>query len=167
MKSVLTTMCAAIVCSAAVAMAQAPAYDKPQADKKITDSTVVVTGCVADKNANGQYLLTNAVKADATAMAKDTAAPPTAAPPTAATGTSGTSSFAPKLSYELFGGENLQAHLGHKVEITGTIDASDVDKMAKTEDKKPETGAPGMSDKDVKAPKLKITSVKMIAAVCP
>lgn len=158
MKRVLTTTCMAIVCSAGVAMAQAPAYDKPQADKKIAENTVIVTGCVADKNVGGQYLLTNAVKSSATATTATTA-PPAAA----ATGTTGTASVAPA-SFELWGGENLQAHLGHKVEITGTMDKADIDKIGKTEEKKPEMAT---SEKDVKALKLKVTSVKMIAAVCP
>lgn len=158
MKRVLTTTCMAIVCSAAVGMAQYPA-DKPQADKKIAENTVIVTGCVADKSAGGQYLLTNAVKSSATA-ATATTAPPAAA----ATGTTGTASVPPALSFELSGGENLQAHLGHKVEITGTMDKADFDKIGKTEEKKPEMAT---SEKDVKALKLKVTSVKMIAAVCP
>ena len=159
MKRVLTTTCMAIVCSAGVAMAQSPAYDKPQADKKIAENTVTVTGCVADKSAGGQYLLTNAVKSSATATTATTA-PPAAA----ATGTTGTASVPPALSFELSGGENLQAHLGHKVEITGTMDKADIDKIGKTEEKKPEMAT---SEKDVKALKLKVTSVKMIAAVCP
>jgi hypothetical protein len=159
MKRVLTTTCMAIVCSAGVAMAQAPAYDKPQADKKIAENSVIVTGCVADKNAGGQYLLTNAVKSGATA-ATATTAPPAAA----ATGTTGTTSVPPALSFELWGGENLQAHLGHKVEITGTMDKADIDKIGKPEEKKAEMAT---SEKDVKALKLKVTAVKMIAAVCP
>lgn len=169
MKRVLTTTCMAIVCSAGVVMAQAPAYDKPQADKKIAENTVIVTGCVADKNAGGQYLLTNAVKSSATATTATTAppttAPPATAPPaTAATGTTGTASVAPAMSFELWGGDNLQAHLGHKVEITGTMDKADIDKIGKTDEKKAEMAT---SEKDVKALKLKVTAVKMIAAVCP
>ncbi|MCA1559078.1 MAG: hypothetical protein LC804_01995 [Acidobacteria bacterium] len=145
-------------------MAQYPA-EKSQADKKLNESTVTVTGCVADKNPAGQFLLTNAIKSDATAIAKDTAATP---PPTAATGTTGTTTSIPRpMSYELWGGENLQAHLGHKVEITGTMDKAEFDRIGKPEDKKHETGAMATSEKDVKGLKLKVTSVKMISAVCP
>ena len=172
MKRVLTTTCMAIVCSAGVAMAQSPAYDKPQADKKIAENTVSFTGCVADKNPGGQYVLTNAVKSSATATtattASPTTAPPATAPPTATApataGTTGTASVSPAMSFELWGGENLQAHLGHKVEITGTMDKADIDKIGKSDEKKSEMAT---TEKDVKAPKLKVTAVKMIAAVCP
>jgi hypothetical protein len=157
MKRVVTTMFMAIVCSAAVVMAQYPAAEKPQADKKLTENTVTVTGCVADKSPAGQYLLTNAVKSDVTTTAKA----PAPKDPAAATGTTG---IGPAFSYELFGGENLQAHLGHKVEVTGTVDKADFDKIGKMTERKPEMAT---SEKDMKALKLKVTSVKMISATCP
>ena len=58
-------------------------------------------------------------------------------------------------SYDLMGGE-LKAHVGHKVEITGTLDSA---KPSATVTGDPAPPAAGAS-------KLKVISVKMIAAAC-
>jgi len=69
------------------------------------------------------------------------------------------------MSYELVGGD-LQAHMGHKVEVTGTMSKSDMEKMDKMRKMGMEKMA-GTSDKDMQALKLNVTSVKMVSATCP
>ena len=102
-------------------------------DKDKMGKPTMVTGCVAAGSMADHYMLTNGM------MAGDT------------TGK----------SYDLMGGD-LKAHVGHKVEITGTMDDAKMkdkmmskDKMDKDKMGKGEThGA------------LHVTSVKMIAATC-
>ena len=77
------------------------------------------------------------------------------------------------MTYELTGGE-LKAHVGHKVEVTGSTDAKlmekgkmDKDKMSKDkmmEKDKMDKDKMGMSDMHGT---LNVKSVKMISATCP
>lgn len=157
MKRLFAAMCCALACSVA-ALAQtypaAPA-EKGQMDKDKKDGTVIVTGCVAQGDTEGQFKLTNAVKADPK-MSSETAKP---------AGTSGaTSGAAMTMSYDVVGGDELKAHLGHKIEATGTTDT-----MPKT-DTMPDTAKPekdAAAHKDMKAGKLTLKSFKMLSAVCP
>jgi len=79
------------------------------------------------------------------------------------------------MSYELWGGSDLKMHVGHKVEVSGTVDKAAMDQMHKTKNKmgdKPAMETMDTMDKDKKAMghdmpmKLKVTSVKMIAESC-
>ena len=72
------------------------------------------------------------------------------------------------MTYDLTGGE-LKAHVGHKVEVTGSTDPKamdkgkmDKDKMSK--DKMMDKDKMGMSDMHGT---LNVKSVKMISATCP
>ena len=102
---------------------------------------MMVTGCVAAGSMADHYMLTNGM------MAGDT------------TGK----------SYDLMGGE-LKAHVGHKVEITGTMDDGKMmctDKMMskdKMDKDKMSKDKMGMGETHAA---LHVTSVKMIAATCP
>src|SRR5262245_39551631 len=144
MKRLIGAMCVAMACSVGVAFAQ---YDKPQSkdqDKTAKADTVTITGCVADKDAKGHYMLNNAASAS---NPTSTTAP---APTTVAS------------SYVLTGGGDLKAHVGHKVEITGTIDQAKMQKPADTA-----TGTSGSTaDKSANADTLKVKSVKMVAETC-
>ena len=72
-------------------------------------------------------------------------------------------------AYDLTGGE-LKAHVGHKVEVTGSTDAKMMDKMDKmdkdkmSKDKMMDKDKMGMSDMHGT---LQVKSVKMISATCP
>jgi len=75
------------------------------------------------------------------------------------------------MSYELVGGGDMKAHMGHKVEVTGTMSKSDMERMHKmgsmdTMDKG-KMDKDKMSDKDMKPMKLNVKSVKMTSATCP
>ena len=137
MKRLMTAVCCACLMGAAAA-AQTGSTDKIDKDKMAKDKMgkpMMVTGCVAAGSMADHYMLTNGM------MAGDT------------TGK----------SYDLMGGE-LKAHVGHKVEITGTLDDGKMmgkDKMSKNKMSKDKMG---MGETHAA---LHVTSVKMIAATCP
>ena len=138
MKKVIAMMCMAAACTAAAAGAQSGTTmdkDKMKNDKMMK-GTVMVTGCVADKDSMGHYMLNNAA---------------TSAMPATTTGSS-----APMMSYALSGGD-LKPHVGHKVEVTGMVEKA---KMDKAGEKKMDGKMMMMSDT------LKVKSVKMLADTC-
>jgi hypothetical protein len=141
------------VCTvAAVSAAQTTPTEKPD-KSKMTDTAakkgaVTVTGCVAAGTEPGHYMLNDATK-------------------------EGDAAGAPTASYALMGGE-LKPHVGHKVAVTGTMDAkgatSGMAKSGMAKDTMPkETMAkePMAHDKMAKeAMTLNVKSVKMVAATC-
>ncbi len=181
-------MCVAVAASAAAVMAQSGSMDKGQMDsqKMNKDGMVMVTGCLAEKSTGGGYLLNNAMMSSkgSTSSSTMTSAGTSG---TAAAGTMtdkekmdrekmGMSGDHMMMSYELSGGGDLKAHVGHKIEVSGSVDKATMDKMNKMKmDKmgdKPATGTMDTMDKDKKAMghdtpmQLKVTSVKMISASC-
>jgi len=130
--------------------AQSTATDQGKMDDK--NKTVMVTGCVADEM--GQYTLTNAMTSD-DAMAAKSQTPPSAVGTTGSTG----------VRYGLTGGE-LKAHVGHKVEVTGTMDATmktgSLETGKTAENDKQTTGSPAATKGT-----LTVASVKMISSSCP
>ena len=144
MRTTFSTIGIAIVCSV-VTFGQTPP-PKPEQSAAKPDSPITVTGCVAPATTAGQFQLTNATMASLTGQERksDTA--------TAKTGE----------TYMLTGGENLKAHVGHKVEVTGIMaKATGQDRAAQ----KPPTD-PAMSASAVRGT-LAVTNVKMVAATCP
>jgi hypothetical protein len=70
--------------------------------------------------------------------------------------TSGAASAA-KMSYRLDGTEStLTPHVGHKVEITGTV-----------QEQRPAAAAGGAASANAPAGTLKVDSVKMVSTTCP
>lgn len=161
MKSTICAMCVAVACSAAAVMAQSTTtMDKgtmKDQGKMAQKGMTMVTGCVADKDSSGHYMLNNAMMSSGMKDMKDMSMP------------SSTAGSAPMMSYQLSGGD-LKAHVGHKVEITGTMAAAKMDKMSKKDDKMAGTaGTPGMSPMDhdkMMSSVLKVKSVKMISDSC-
>jgi hypothetical protein len=150
--------CGAIVCGAvAGVLAQAPASQSSADQQSLSAKSVTVTGCVqqaqqsptgtsgtmggAATTADTKFVLTNA------AVSKS---------PTA-TGTSGaeaSTANAIASEYRLDASESkLSAHVGHKVEVTGTIE------QVSPNEQKPTASA-------AVSPTLKVDSVKMIASSC-
>ena len=148
---------------AAIVSAQAPATTQaPTPGSQATKAaSVTVEGCVQRGTASNSatpgtvgtsgspstgFVLANAVKPTATAGA--TSAPPTAERPSAAAGSASIAT-----SYRLDADDSkLSPHVGHKVEITGSVDDS--------------SGAPAAGPNATSLPKLKVDSVKMVAATC-
>ena len=148
MNRILTVM-AMTMCICGVAAAQSGTTAKGQMDKGMAkDGAMTVTGCVAAGKDSGHYMLTNAMMAGM--MEKDKM---------------GASDH--MMSYELMGGD-VKAHMGHKVEIMGTMSKADRDMMGKMQKGTPEKDKmAGMPAKDMKAMKLNVTSVKMLSPTCP
>ena len=142
MKRLMTAVCCTCLMGAAAA-AQTASTDKMDKDKMAKDKMskpMMVTGCVAAGSMADHYMLANGM------MAGDT------------TGK----------SYDLMGGD-LKAHVGHKVEITGTMDDAKMmgkDKMSKDKMDKDKMSKDKMGMADAHAA-LHVKSIKMIAATCP
>lgn len=128
-----------------------PATPKEDIAQKATTKAgeLTVSGCVAPGKDEGQFMLTNAMRAGGK-MATDTM-------PSETKG-------AHPMSYELVGGTNLKAHVGHKVEVTGSMAKMDGDAMPKSGTTAKEKMAAGH---DMQAMKLNVSSVKMVSATCP
>ena len=136
MKRLMTAVCCAcLMGAAAAAQTSTDKMDKDKMHKDYMDKPMMVTGCVAAGSEAGHYMLTNGM------MAGDTMGK----------------------SYDLMGGEH-KAHVGHKVEITGTMDDGKMmgkDKMSKDKMGKDKMGMAEMHSG------LHVKSVKMLAATCP
>ena len=129
--------CFGVACSMTVVAAQSgSAMADDQMAKK--SPTVTVTGCVAEGTMADHYMLNNATVSAGGMMKNDAMG---AAHPT---------------SFALSGGD-LKPHVGHKVEVMGTVSKmghADKDKMS------------GMAESAPKAPTLKVKAVKMLSSTC-
>jgi hypothetical protein len=117
------------------AAAAAQTTSTDQVDKDKMSKSMMVTGCVAAGPDADHYMLTNGMVVGETAGK----------------------------TYDLTGGE-LKAHMGHKVEITGTLD--DVKMTDKDQPTSKEPTAKDKTTADAHAA-LQVTSVRMISASCP
>lgn len=164
MKKIYATL-AALLCTTALS-AQTPAgsattagqMDQAKMDKgkMAADAPMMVTGCIAQGTDMDHFTLTNAMMSNMAKMDSGAAVKSDAAKPA-------------MMTYELDGGTNLKAHLGHKVEVTGTMDKKAMmshDTMAKP-GAMGEKDKMGSMDKDKMAGKIKVTAVKMVSASCP
>ena len=134
------------------AQAPTPAAQNPRTEPE----TITLTGCVerADQVTTSgtsattvdslSFVLTHATKGGSADARPD------------AVGTSGAANAAPGRMYRLDADvPTLNPHVGHKVEVSGTLAAPAATAPAATDPPSPES-----------APKLKITSVKMLAETC-
>ena len=121
---------------------------------------------------------------NATSFVLANAAPPGGAARSTGTagrtgGATGAAAATPAPTYVLDGG-NVAAHVGHMVEITGTLDsatappggrpAGEFGSGAPSTAAPSNTGAPrevSSSDTASTAPRLRVTALKMVAATCP
>ena len=145
-----------------VGFAQTPDTTKQTPTKGMKADAVTVTGCVAESAPAGHFMLNNATMSH-DAMKGGTASS-TSTPTTPGTpGTPGTPSSSAMsgdkmgTSYMLVGGDDLKAHVGHKVEVTGSLSMS-----GSNMNEKPATSATSTSAKE-----LKVQSVKMVSSTCP
>lgn len=178
-------MAVAFVCTASAgAAAQSGASATSAADKTIT-----VTGCVQNISSSAPggstekgFLLTNAMmgsastsSAAATPGSTEGATRPAPSPtqagtaagtPTGTSGAATSSSAAMGSSYVLSGKDSeLKNHVGHKVEVTGTVDAK-MSSTTSTSTSTPSSSTTTSSSTMTANPKLTVTSVKMIASDC-
>ncbi len=142
------------ICGLSAGLAAQSGMDQKDKPMMMKPGEMMVSGCVAAGTESGHYMLTHAMVAK---MDKDSkmAKPAMAGEPMMS------------MSYDLVGGD-LKAHVGHKVEVTGTMSKADMarmDDMAKMDAMAKDKMA---KDKDMKAMnmKLNVVSVKMISATC-
>jgi hypothetical protein len=148
MKRLQSSMFAAVACALTVsvsAQTTPPTGGVTQptfgADKKVT-----ITGCLERSKesvaTNDRFMLNNIV--------------PNAPSMTGTVGPRGSEKAPMASSYRLDADDSkLSPHLGHKIEITGTV-----------EDRPMSAGTPAASGWTTEAPKLKVETVKMIASSC-
>ena len=134
--------------------------EKRDGDGKATGSgdSVTVAGCLSS-DANGRFALTAAPDATGSIAARTI-----------------DDNDRDTKSYVLIGGDNLQAHLGKKVEVTGTVSGKtiDMEHKAATESKEPAASGgdhnqPSVKTKeeiDVEARQLTVREIKDVAATC-
>jgi hypothetical protein len=140
MKKVITgTFVAALFAVAVSAQTPAPAAGQPPQDTKDAPKTATVTGCLKAGDTPDSFMLSDLKWKEDKAVG--TAGTP-AAPPVSAS--------ALKLV-----GSKLSEHVGHTVEVTGTIGAK-ADKPADP------AARPAASAQ----PSLNVSNIKMIAATC-
>jgi len=121
---------AAIACAVTLG-AQTSTTPAGQRTSSTTDKShdVTVTGCLA-RDTGGGFMLNNARMDDGTSSTTTTSGTTTAgttgATTTSGTNASATKSNAPAMSWMLSGGNDLDKHVGHKIQVTGktTFDAS-------------------------------------------
>jgi hypothetical protein len=140
MKHGIAALCC--VCAvAAVSAAQSGSRAKEKARADVKKGVVTVTGCVAASAEPGHYLLTNVVKPGETGGRA--------------------------VSYALIGGD-LKSHVGHKVEVAGTMDTpASNGSMKAGKTRKLSTGKGMAKGQDVMGHEtLHVQSVKTLAAAC-
>ena len=143
MTRTIAALCLGVACSMTVVAAQSGGAmaDDHMAKKS---PTVMVTGCVAEGTIPDHYMLNNA-KVSTDGMTKNDAM-----------------SADHPMSFALSGGD-LKPHVGHKVEVTGTI--SKMGHMGKTDSMDKDKMSP-MADSAPKAAALKVKTVKMLSSTC-
>jgi hypothetical protein len=165
MKAIRSSALAAFACAMAVGVSaqQTPPAGQTQATGSASANKVTVSGCLARPGATatgtsgtaapGGAGATTAAGAGAAKFVLNNAM--AAGAPTTAGTTGAKMNIAS--SYQLDGDDaKLTPHIGHKVEITGTVE----DKAASGT-----SATPGAASTTA-APRLKVESVKMIAATC-
>lgn len=144
--------CAALVLGATMAVfAQDPASPRQSPSPSASAKAITVTGCVerAQPSPAGTTGATGAAPTAAEPKFMLTKASAKASEPAGAPGAAAAPSASSASEYKLDTDESkLTAHVGHKVEITGTLEPS----------------KPMASPSD--SPSLKVDSVKMIASTC-
>jgi hypothetical protein len=147
----------ALLISAAIVSVSLTAQTTPSSSNA---NKVTVTGCVqratseAPTGTSGvagavkpdtQFVLANASAGTATAGTSGTTTPATSAMPTA-----------PRYRLDDAEQAKIAPHVGHRVEISGTID-----------DASSPSATPGATSTATPAPKLKVDAIKMLASSCP
>ena len=144
MTRTIAALCLGVACSVPVAAAQSGGAMAD--DKMAKQSPVTVTGCVAEGTMADHYMLNNAMVSTGGMMKND------------AMGTDQPASFA------LSGGD-LKPHVGHKVEVTGTMGTVPRERKGDSPQTEKDKMSP-MAESAPKAATLKVKTVKMLASTC-
>lgn len=145
MKRVIAGTFMAAVCAVGLSAQQTPAQSQPMQESKDAAKNVTVTGCLKAGDTADSYTLSNLKWGSDKAV-----------------GTSGTAA-APAISATSLKVEGnptsgkLSDHVGHTVEITGSIEKADKDKAP---------SGTTSSASSSSTPTLNVRNVKMVAATC-
>jgi hypothetical protein len=160
-------------------------------DQMAKAGQVTVTGCLESAATTGKYKLTHAMKDSSKEMAGQPRSNAEAQAKAQAQANASTMTAKSAVSYELVGKESeLKPHVGHKIEVAGSVSTEDMAKMDKmhqdqmkaktappagqtTRDEDTKTSdtaaqtAKKTSDMAMQAVKLNVSSIKMVSATCP
>ena len=174
MKSrIWSATCATFVLGVGIGLLAQESPASQSSSQSAAGKSVTITGCVgkAEQTATGTSGVAGAAATnkDAKFVLKDASKSPSSATGTAgAEGASATSASATE--YKLDGDDaKLTPHVGHKVEITGTVDdkgASSSSSSASATASPSTSPSASASTSSTNTPTLKVDSVKMIASSC-
>jgi hypothetical protein len=152
-----------------------PTSSQTRSSSQSAANQVTVTGCIqratatpgatgttgststSSSSSGSNYILTNATPAGSGSSSSSATSPSTA-------GTSG--SGAMHATYRLDADDSkLSAHVGHKVEITGTLESASSSSSSSSPSTSPSTSS-SSSASSMSGPQLKVESVRMIASSC-
>lgn len=151
----ISMMCAvALTCAAVVTEAQSVTADKSALNQE-KGGTIMATGCVSERAGN-QFILMSATSPH------DMKAPTTSEMTAPMTGAM--KDPMKPMSYALMGG-NLKVHVGHRVEVTGTMAPAKVTDATVAPTVAPTVVATDKMAGDIHGT-ITVTAVKMIAATC-
>jgi len=172
-------MAIAIASATTVAAAGQTPATTTSSSKMDDKDTVKVTGCLqADTGSgsasttSGSYVLSNAMmgtgSTSTTGSTAGTTTPPPASSTAGTTGTTGTTASDAahnmNMSYVLDGHDSeLKNHVGHRIEVTGTIEGQD---RSGSSSATSTTTSGSASSRMAGGDRLKVSSVRMIAADC-
>jgi hypothetical protein len=151
MKRLQLSMFAAVACALTVGVSAqtTPATSGVNQPTFGANNKITITGCL-ERTKEG------AAASDRTAFMLNNISP-NAPAMTGTAGTSGSEEKPKATAYRLDGEDSkLSGHVGHKIELTGTVD----DRTMST------TGTAGTGGSASEAPKFKVETVKMIASSC-
>jgi len=161
-KSIWSAACAAVAVSLAASLVAQGTPEQTSSSSK-SNAPVTVTGCLqraTEPGGTAGTTGTSASRAGETKFILTNAAPGSSSGST--TGTAGSSAAAMSSQYRLDADDSkLSPHVGHKVEVTGTIDQASSSSGSTANPPSSAGSASSMS-----APKLKVDSVRMIASTC-
>src|SRR5262245_26307426 len=157
----LSAALASIVCTVGVL-----AQDPPPSSQSAAPKTITVSGCVqrAQATPTGTTGSTSSASASEPKFILTNATAGGSSSSSATAGTTGTASrsgASAASEYRLDASDaKLSPHVGHKVEITGTLDSASPSASTSST-------SSASSSSSSNAPKLKVDDVKMVAATCP
>jgi hypothetical protein len=175
-RQVLTAVCAAVAMTVGLAAQEPPS--SASRDQSKDANSITLTGCLAKGEmgatgtagstsasrpaAGGQFVLNNAKMGSATTTTSPSAAGGTTAGGTTAGGATAGAAGTSGASYILDGTESeLTRHVGHKIEVTGTLD-----KTASASASAPSATSPAGSASASVQQHLKVTAIKMVSSSC-
>ncbi len=146
--------------------------DRADSQMNRDTSETTVQGCL-EKNKSGGYWLTRAMANNASGTSGAVGTSGSTTPSTGATASAGSSQAGAGMVYNLeevdgkVGNDDLDKHVGHKVEVTGRVDdTKSSDQLKRNDQSAPAAPSGAAADREIDAQDFHISSIKMIAANC-